>query len=277
MRIEPDAVTGYIAALRETNSVGDGKDRVKQLQTWKQKVVNSAQGRTDGEVTLAPTGLNPAVGEVPADFNDIGYAALEGKLGQLVHSTDKWADLNRPEQLIPVRDRSMLAGSQTALEPWRGQAQPRIDSSIEPWVMHFMDNSPLSFSMDLLKDSLTVLPTKGSSKQSKQRLLAGEGLTYLDQVKDGHQKETHSYWGGILKRGDFTAQEMSIACFHFQVIDFGDSIPIQDSLMRSTGNGENVERNQCVLLHLAAGIMWNESGRANEYRAEVECSHWRKN
>ena len=32
--------------------------------------------------------------------------------------------------------------------------------------------------------------------------------------------------------------------------------------MRSTGNVENVERNQCVSLHLVAGIFWNESGRS---------------
>ena len=34
--------------------------------------------------------------------------------------------------------------------------------------------------------------------------------------------------------------------------------------MRSTGNTENVERNQCVLLHLAAGLFWNESGRKKQ-------------
>ena len=31
--------------------------------------------------------------------------------------------------------------------------------------------------------------------------------------------------------------------------------------MRRTGNAENVERNQCAMLHLAAGLFWNESGR----------------
>ena len=30
--------------------------------------------------------------------------------------------------------------------------------------------------------------------------------------------------------------------------------------MRIAGNVENVGSNQCVLLHLAAGIFWNESG-----------------
>ena len=166
--------------------------------------------------------------------------------------------MDKPGQLIPWHDRSLLTNRQSSLEAWWGQAQPRVDSNIEPWVMHFTVKTQLPFSMDMLKDALSALSTRGSSKQ---RLLAVEGLAYLDQVKDGHQKETQSYWGKVLKHGDFAAQELPIACFHFQVIDFGDSIPIQDALMRRNGHVENVERNQCVLLHMAAGILWNEFGR----------------
>ena len=37
------------------------------------------------------TNTNPAVGDGPGDFNDIGYDASEDKLEQLVRSTDNWA------------------------------------------------------------------------------------------------------------------------------------------------------------------------------------------
>ena len=50
--------------------------------------------------------------------------------------------------------------------------------------------------------------------------------------------------------------------FRFHAIDFVDSIHIQESLMRTTWNIENVERNQCVLPHLEAGMLWSESGRS---------------
>ena len=202
--------------------------------------------------------MNPAVGEIPPDFSNIGYTALESKLDQLAHGTDEWANQVVPAQLIHWHNRSALTSRQTGLEAWWDQAQPRVDVSIEPWITRLMDANPEPFSIDLLKKALVDLSQQGSSKQ---RLLAEEGLSYLDRTEDGHQAETQSYWGKVLRRGDFSAQELSIACFHFQVIDFGDSIPIQDALMRSTGNIENVERNQCVLLHLAAGILWNESGR----------------
>ena len=49
--------------------------------------------------------------------------------------------------------------------------------------------------------------------------------------------------------------------FRFHVIDFGNSIPLAEALTRSTGSAENVERNQCALLHLESGLFWNEYGR----------------
>ena len=153
MRIAPGAAPGYIDALRETNLAGDGKGRTKPVQIWKPKGGDPVHEHTDGEVSLMAADSNPAVGAVPADFQDIGYTALEGKLEQLVRSTDSWAEMDKPDQLIPWRDRSLLTSRQSALEAWRDQAHPRIDSSIEPWVVHFMDNSHLPFSIDLLKDS----------------------------------------------------------------------------------------------------------------------------
>ena len=55
---------------------------------------------------------------------------------------------------------------------------------------------------------------------------------------------------------------MTIACYRFQVIDFGDPTPLQESLTPINGHIGDLGRNQCVLLHLAAGMLCNESGRS---------------
>ena len=62
-RIAPGAVPGYIAALRETNSGGDGKDPSKPSRIWKHKGSGSGAERRVGE-NVSPR-LNPAVGEIP--------------------------------------------------------------------------------------------------------------------------------------------------------------------------------------------------------------------
>ena len=257
VRIAPDSVSGYIAALRETNSDGDGKNTTKPVRMWKPKGGGNDSDHRTGE-TVTPS-VNPAAGEVPPDFADIGYTALETKLNQIVYGSDSWADATEPDHLTPWRDRSVLTSRQTALESWWGQYQPRIDAHIEPWIVHFMDKSPEPLTLELLKRGLSDLSRQGSSKQ---RFLAEEGLKSMDSARVGHQSTTQSYWGKVLRHGDFSPRELTIACFHFAVIDFGDSIPIQDALTRSTGDVENVERAQCVLLHLAAGILRNESGRS---------------
>lgn len=220
--------------------------------------MDNERAHSDGELPSGHVESNPAVGDVPCDLEGIGYTALGNKLEQLVHSTDRRSEIDAPEQLIPWNDRSLLTKRRTALKSLRDQAQPRVSTNIEPWAMHYMDSSPSPFSSELLKEASTSLSEKGSSKK---RLLAGEGRAYIDQSKDGHQEGAKSYSGNLLIRGDFDAQELSIARFQFQVIDFGDTMPIQDAMIRSTGNFENVGRNQCVLLHLASGMLWDESGR----------------
>ena len=59
----------------------------------------------------------------------------------------------------------------------------------------------------------------------KQQLLEIEELEVYTLRKDGHHRVTQSYWGKVPRHGDFTAQELTIARFRFQVIDFGDSTP----------------------------------------------------
>ena len=211
-----------------------------------------------GEFPKGEVRTNPALGGVPGDFADIVYTALETKLEQLATSKGDWPQIDSQSFSIPMRDRSLLAEMQTSHDSRMGQSKPRLHANIEQWAMYYADTSDNHFPNELLMVALTVLPTKGSSKK---RLLALEALAYIAQSKDGHQKATQSYWGRVRRHGDFAAQEMTIDCFHFQVIDCGDSIPIQDALMRSAGNVDNVARNQCVLLRLAAGMCWSESGR----------------
>ena len=262
VRIAPDAVPGYIAALRETNLVGDGQGKTPNKPSWRPKASGIYVPKQDGDcVAVDPGSSNPSVGNIPPDFIDVGFTAMEKELDSLVHGNDSWTAVVDPLAFIPWHDRAALSDRQVSLESWWDQHQPQLHVDIEPWVMFFMDKSGAHFSKDLLLQALDSLKTQGSSKQ---RLLAGESIHLINSIQDGFQRETQSYWGVIHKHGDFTAQELTVACFHFQVIDFGDSIPLTEALMRSTGNIDNVERNQCVLLHLAAGLLWNETGRKKQ-------------
>lgn len=76
-RMPPDAVGGYVMALRHPNA--------------KFQIGNSAhRGRSNaplGETDLEPR-ISAAVGRVPADFRNADFADLEKGLSKVVNSTD---------------------------------------------------------------------------------------------------------------------------------------------------------------------------------------------
>ena len=259
VRIAPGAVPGYVAALRETNQVGDGANKRDGPLIWQPKHTSGKVQKTDGDAsTNSQNFTNPAAGLIPPDFVDVGFKSLGKDSEALVSGLGAWAVPVEPESFISWHDRSVLTDRQLALESWWDQHQPQLHVDIEPWVMYQMGKSGDAFSKATLDSAMDTLSKRGSPKQ---RLLESEAVLITGATGDVFKRETQSYWGAVHRHEDFTAQELTVACFHFQVIDFGDSIPLTSALMRSTGNTENVERNQCVLMHLAAGLFRDESGR----------------
>ena len=180
-------------------------------QVWKPKAPLASPSHNDGEFPCGVTAPDP-------DFDGIGLAALESKLGRFVTSSADWPCLDSPEILSHWHDRSLLSDRQTPHEAQWDQTQHHVRLDIEPWIMRYMDNSPAPFSADLLNEAPTSLSLQGSSKH----MMSPRGrLEHLVQTKDGHQKETQSYWGKVVRRGDFADQELHIDFFHFEVIDFG--------------------------------------------------------
>ena len=95
--------------------------------------------------------------------------------------------------------------------------------------MYYADRSGKNRLNDLFADALAELSKKESPMKP---LLALEDHEFPLQVMDGHQRVTQSYWGEVHRRVYFAARELTIARFHFQVIDFSDSMPLQEALMR---------------------------------------------
>ena len=177
VRIAPDAVPGYIAALRGTNSVGDGGNKREGILIWKPKNATGKVQKTDGDSNIAPFNFtNPAVGPVPSDFRDVGFAALEHDLNSLVSGSDARTVPLDPESFIPWHDRPTLTDRQLCLESRRHQHQPQLHAEIESCAMFQMGKSGMDFCKDSLVEALTLLTKQGSPKQ---RLLASESIAAI--------------------------------------------------------------------------------------------------
>lgn len=145
-RIAPDAVAGYIAALRETNTPTDGAVPTISKKVWKPKPPKGRHGPSDGHSDeRIDAALNPAVGLVPSDFANIGSTGMEEELGLLVTGTDDWTYVKENPRDIPGRYRAVLSDRRAALGNWRGRYLPILQVDIEPWAIFYMDQSREDF------------------------------------------------------------------------------------------------------------------------------------
>ena len=67
---------------------------------------------------------------------------------------------------------------------------------------------------------------------------------------------------------------------HSEAIDFGDTVRLSERSRRMLESIEPQEKNQCVLLHTAAGTQWVKGGKRNGIpilaRVLAESEEWRK-
>ena len=203
-----DAVPGRSAALRETNASGGGKDRHETSIQWKPKDLHLQNAHNDEELPQTNSHTTPEVGDIPEDFADIGFTAMEAPLCNLVSNTADWPYVEPSTKSNPWHGRAILTERQASLGTWWGQVQPELHSMVEPWVMRYVGASERPFPITLLMGALKAPPHSGSSKQ---QLLAIEASGVYTHRKDGHQRVTRPYWGKVFRHGDFTAQELTIA------------------------------------------------------------------
>ena len=113
------------------------------------------------------------------------------------------------------------------------------------------------------------------SKAHPRRNSSRKNPSLLSRIRqmdfEGRERETRPYWGVAHRHVDFTAQELTVARFHFQVGDFGDSIPSTSSLMGSAGNTVNVERIQCTAALGSWPFSATSRGGGPQYPTEGAC------
>ena len=63
------------------------------------------------------------------------------------------------------------------------------------------------------------------------------------------------WWGDCIKLDDCVCQPVSIGALHFNAVDFGDILPLNEFLQRKLVSPDREERNQCTLLAVSAGLL----------------------
>ena len=239
-RIEPDAVDGYIQALRESNAKydsGAGKGM------WQPKGINSAAGETRR--------VNPAVGMPPGEFLEVDLTALERELEEALYANDEWI-FEEHKATVDWKKADSLTRSQREVQDWWDACALPVHGALDSHVLNDLLTVGKPFGIEIVERTLNMLLEQGSEKE---KALAGQALVDFKAVRAGKQCVDGVIWGVRREWGSFTGQEMQIGNLHFEVVDLGENILLNADVQRVTGQVEKREQNQCILLHLAAALV----------------------
>ena len=120
--------------------------------------------------------------------------------------------------------------------------------------------------------ALGILVEKGTGKMS-QSALAKLPLRRDAECQRTDESIIDIYWSDSLDMGDVNAQKPNIGKLEFPALDYGDRLTLPLPMRIGINEGSNIEKNQCSVIHLAAGLGWNLQNRPNRPPLKARVLH----
>ena len=206
-----------------------------------------------GEFGRLAKDANRAVDGAPRDFLRFDFGEMETPLRDILFKSDKWMEQRKDGEkewgipgVITQRETEAAHHLMTA----------NIHGDLITYLRGRMISSalPLEEAQMVEAQALGLLGASFAQHQAE--------IPCMVQTGSPHKERDETIvWGRRAPMGDCEAQDLSLGPLHFKAIDYGDTIRVSERLRKSTKNVTNDAENQCALLHLVDGVMWNRNGR----------------
>ena len=148
-----------------------------------------------------------------------------------------------------------LSQRQKDIDEWWNLDHRMPDETVACYLRNWMDQNGTELDWDDAYDSaLNMISQKGSSRDRK-----------VVAKYRAERKETGSLhqvtWGKTAKTEEYITQQLCIGDLDFDVVDFGESIPLTDHCRKLITCPDYQENKQCTLLHWADAVEWNAQKR----------------
>ena len=146
------------------------------------------------------------------------------------------------------------------VHPYLESTKPGLHCALVNWHDHRIETEWGDCDA-LLADGLRNVTAHGNVNMRRLASAYLSSLRCLGRFHDGDAGLCRIIWGSIMSLGDCAGQQLAIGNLHFQAIDYGGAIHINDFAQQRSSAIEMDERNQRKLLALPDGL-----GSANAAR-----------
>ena len=254
--IPPHEIDGMVRQLREQSKREEEEKRVSV----------EANGTYDVEhdVSEHSTLGNPVIPNAAEGFGDFDFTQAETRARQLFYASDQWADVRDVEgieEFVDETETTMTEGPETW---YRTQDRP-LPASIEQFVLNWLVlNAELKDWEVGIVRALEIVVAKGTKKIS-QIALAELTVRQSEQWNRTGEICAQVSWTAVTDMGDVNAQQLTLGGVGFTILDYGGRLNITRKMRLLLHEGNNMEKNQCAITHLAAGAEWHLQKRPNRF------------
>ena len=223
--------------------------------------------RTDpqcAKLDLSRTMRNPVLPHAPEGFGDFDFTQSETRARQLYYASDEWADIRDADgQAIFVEEEDQ--GQAEGPETWyRTQDRP-LPPNIEQFALNWLViNAEMKGWESGILRALEILIAEGAKKMS-QTALAELTVRQNEMHNRTGELPPGISWAAVTDMGDVSAHQLRIGGLEFIVLDYGDRPNIPTKLRMLLNEWNTLEKNQCSIIHLAAGIEWHLQKRPSRF------------
>ena len=202
----------------------------------------------------------PAVlGIIPDDLHCFDCAAAEDPLRNILNTSgDLIHPMTKPCQLIPSTS-SLTPVELDIAEFWKTVPFATPDR-ITPFLRSSMLKSNHVEKWKALTRPLETLEEFGPCRDKSDAKVCLDYAAQVPNLRSGKQLHQQAVWGQHMTLDDCCTQELVISELCFTAVDYGDLIPTSEELQKILGFAQKEEKNQCVILHLAAALVRSEVG-----------------
>ena len=201
---------------------------------------------------------------LPNDFEHFDFVESEQLINDLVHTDDKWTYPARfdgqPVENEPLSDLQLQV--EMLWNDHAAEIDPLLHAFIVNWLTTCCVKRETVPSIDMICHSLMYLQEHGSDRD---KLAATRALDLMEHkvcyAVGNVDRCMEITWGSKVKLIDGESEEITFGTLRFHVLDFGDVLDLNEGLKEAIACGVSVEKNQCAILAMAAGIEWSLQGR----------------
>ena len=198
--------------------------------------------------------VNPFAGHPPLGIIAFDFTLLEDELRSVLFGRDDWlVPMSPPTSHLSVELGNIddTRGVEFLFAPYASSIDSSLHCALANWVDYHLAMHDGGFEGALALGLRNIL-VHGHSTLRQPASTALANMRCIGRFHSGDGGARRIWWGDTAQLDDCACQQVSVGPLHFNAVDYGELIHLDEFMQRKLVSPDREESNKCTLLSVEA-------------------------